>query len=47
MLKEAADQSFNNISIGRDTSTNDTTLLLASGKSGVQFKSVRNDSRRH
>jgi len=32
-LKEAADQSFNNISIDGDTS----------GKSGVQFKSVRNE----
>jgi glutamate N-acetyltransferase/amino-acid N-acetyltransferase len=44
-LKEAADQSFNNISIDGDTSTNDTALLLASGKSGVQFKSVRNEFR--
>jgi glutamate N-acetyltransferase/amino-acid N-acetyltransferase len=42
-LKEAADQSFNNISIDGDTSTNDTALLLASGKCGVQFKSVRNE----
>jgi glutamate N-acetyltransferase / amino-acid N-acetyltransferase len=42
-LKEAADQSFNNISIDGDTSTNDTALLLASGKSGVRFKSVRNE----
>jgi glutamate N-acetyltransferase/amino-acid N-acetyltransferase len=42
-LKEAADQSFNNISIDGDTSTNDTALLLASGKSGVQFKAVRNE----
>jgi glutamate N-acetyltransferase/amino-acid N-acetyltransferase len=42
-LTEAADQSFNNISIDGDTSTNDTALLLASGKSGVQFKSVRNE----
>jgi glutamate N-acetyltransferase/amino-acid N-acetyltransferase len=42
-LKVAADQSFNNISIDGDTSTNDTALLLASGKSGVQFKSVRNE----
>ena len=42
-LKEAADQSFNNISIDGDTSTNDTALLMASGKSGVQFKSVRNE----
>jgi glutamate N-acetyltransferase/amino-acid N-acetyltransferase len=42
-LKEAADQSFNNISIDGDTSTNDTALLLSSGKSGVQFKSVSNE----
>jgi glutamate N-acetyltransferase/amino-acid N-acetyltransferase len=42
-LKEAADQSFNNISIDGDTSTNDTALLLASGKSDVQFKSVSNE----
>jgi glutamate N-acetyltransferase/amino-acid N-acetyltransferase len=42
-LQEAADQSFNNISIDGDTSTNDTALLLASGKSGVSFKSVRNE----
>ena len=42
-LKEAADQSFNNISIDGDTSTNDTALLLASGKSGVQYKSVKNE----
>jgi glutamate N-acetyltransferase / amino-acid N-acetyltransferase len=42
-LKEAADQSFNNISIDGDTSTNDTALLLASGKSGVQFKQVKNE----
>jgi glutamate N-acetyltransferase / amino-acid N-acetyltransferase len=42
-LNEAADQSFNNISIDGDTSTNDTALLLASGKCGVQFKSVRHE----
>jgi glutamate N-acetyltransferase/amino-acid N-acetyltransferase len=42
-LKDAADLSFNNISIDGDTSTNDTALLLASGKSGVQLKSVRNE----
>ncbi len=39
-LKTAVDQSFNNISIDGDTSTNDTVLLLASGKSGVRIKSV-------
>lgn len=42
-LKEAADQSFNNISIDGDTSTNDTALLLSSGKSGVAFKSVSSE----
>jgi glutamate N-acetyltransferase/amino-acid N-acetyltransferase len=35
MLTAAAAASFNNISIDGDTSTNDTVLLLASGKSGV------------
>jgi glutamate N-acetyltransferase / amino-acid N-acetyltransferase len=42
-LKAAVEHSFNNISIDGDTSTNDTVLLLASGKSSVDFKSVRNE----
>ena len=33
-LKEAVEQSFNAISVDGDTSTNDTVLLLASGKLG-------------
>jgi glutamate N-acetyltransferase/amino-acid N-acetyltransferase len=33
-LREAVDQSFNAISVDGDTSTNDTVLLLASGKLG-------------
>jgi len=33
-LKEAADQSFHAISVDGDTSTNDTVLLMASGKLG-------------
>lgn len=33
-LKGAVDQSFNAISVDGDTSTNDTVLLLASGKAG-------------
>lgn len=41
MLKRAVDESFHNISIDGDTSTNDTALLLASGKSGLELKSVR------
>ncbi|HKW76969.1 MAG TPA: bifunctional glutamate N-acetyltransferase/amino-acid acetyltransferase ArgJ, partial [Terriglobales bacterium] len=43
MLKRAADESFHNISIDGDTSTNDTVLLLASGKSGLHLKSVRGE----
>jgi glutamate N-acetyltransferase/amino-acid N-acetyltransferase len=39
-LKKAVDLSFNNISIDGDTSTNDTVLLLASGKSGVTVKQL-------
>ena len=35
MLAAAVDSSFNSISIDGDMSTNDTVLLLASGKSGV------------
>jgi glutamate N-acetyltransferase/amino-acid N-acetyltransferase len=36
-LKPAVDTSFNCISVDGDTSTNDTVLLLASGKSGVKM----------
>jgi glutamate N-acetyltransferase/amino-acid N-acetyltransferase len=36
MLEDAADESFNLISIDGDTSTNDTLLLLANGASGVE-----------
>jgi len=41
MLRSAVDVSFNNISIDGDTSTNDTVLLLASGKSEVGLGAVR------
>ncbi len=37
LLKEACDQTFNCISVDGDTSTNDTVLVLASGKSGVRL----------
>jgi glutamate N-acetyltransferase/amino-acid N-acetyltransferase len=37
------DQSVNNISVDGDTSTNDTVLLLASGKSGVALKNARKE----
>ncbi|HEY6250535.1 MAG TPA: bifunctional glutamate N-acetyltransferase/amino-acid acetyltransferase ArgJ [Candidatus Angelobacter sp.] len=40
-LKGAVEQTFNCMSIDGDTSTNDTALLLASGKSGVPIKALR------
>ena len=39
VLRETCDQTFNCISIDGDTSTNDTVLLLASGRSGARMKS--------
>ncbi|HXZ78334.1 MAG TPA: bifunctional glutamate N-acetyltransferase/amino-acid acetyltransferase ArgJ [Terriglobales bacterium] len=39
MLKTVADRTLNRISIDGDTSTNDTTLLMASGKSGLRLSS--------
>jgi len=42
-LKSAVEQTFNCMSIDGDTSTNDTALLLASGKSGVPLKTVRRE----
>ena len=40
-LAAACDESFNCISVDHDTSTNDTVLLLASGKNAVRLRSVR------
>ncbi|HEY6969639.1 MAG TPA: bifunctional ornithine acetyltransferase/N-acetylglutamate synthase, partial [Candidatus Angelobacter sp.] len=40
-LKSVVNATFNCMSIDGDTSTNDTALLLASGKSGAQLKAVR------
>ena len=37
LVKEAADESFNCITIDGDTSTNDSFILIASGRSGVDF----------
>ncbi|GAC1431732.1 MAG: bifunctional glutamate N-acetyltransferase/amino-acid acetyltransferase ArgJ [Terriglobales bacterium] len=37
-LREASEGSFNSISVDGDTSTNDTVLLLASGKSGIRIE---------
>ena len=38
MLKDAADASFNMISVDGDTSTNDCVFLMANGASGVSLK---------
>ena len=38
LLRDCCEQTFNCISIDGDTSTNDTVLLLASGRSGVGLK---------
>lgn len=40
LVKEAADVSFNCITIDGDTSTNDSFMLIASGASGVQITSA-------
>ncbi len=37
LVREAADESFNCISVDGDTSTNDSFILIASGRSGVEF----------
>ncbi|HZR57663.1 MAG TPA: bifunctional glutamate N-acetyltransferase/amino-acid acetyltransferase ArgJ [Terriglobales bacterium] len=41
LLREACDESFNCISVDGDTSTNDTVLVLASGKSGTGLKNPK------
>jgi len=42
-LRNACDKTFNVISVDGDTSTNDTVLLLASGASRIQLRSVRKE----
>jgi glutamate N-acetyltransferase/amino-acid N-acetyltransferase len=37
LLREAADASFNCITVDGDTSTNDSLLLIATGQAGVEF----------
>ncbi len=41
LLREAADESFNSITVDGDTSTNDSFILIATGKSGAQFEDER------
>lgn len=37
LVREAADESFNCITVDGDTSTNDSFILIASGQSGLEF----------
>jgi glutamate N-acetyltransferase/amino-acid N-acetyltransferase len=37
LLREAADESFNCITVDGDTSTNDSFILIATGRSGTEF----------
>lgn len=41
VLREACRTTFNRITVDGDTSTNDTVLLMASGRSGVAFKTAK------
>jgi len=41
MLSDAADRSFNSITVDGDTSTSDTLLLCATGASGIAPKGIR------
>ena len=46
MLKEAAEVSYNRITVDGETSTNDTVLLLANGKAGhSQFDRMDRDGK--
>src|SRR5262245_18109561 len=40
LVKEAADHSFNSITIDGDTSTNDSFIVIATGASGLEITSV-------
>jgi glutamate N-acetyltransferase/amino-acid N-acetyltransferase len=40
LVREAADESFNCITVDGDTSTNDSFILIATGQSGAQFDDV-------
>ena len=41
LVREAADQSFNCITVDGDTSTNDSFVMIASGRAGVAFATGR------
>jgi glutamate N-acetyltransferase/amino-acid N-acetyltransferase len=41
LLRDACDQSLSSMSVDGDTSTNDTVLLFASGRSGARVRDIR------
>jgi glutamate N-acetyltransferase/amino-acid N-acetyltransferase len=41
LVKEAADASFNCITVDGDTSTNDSFVMIATGQSGAVFRTRR------
>ncbi|MSQ59553.1 MAG: bifunctional glutamate N-acetyltransferase/amino-acid acetyltransferase ArgJ [Betaproteobacteria bacterium] len=43
-LHEACEKSFNCVTVDGDTSTNDSFILMATGKSGVNIESMQSDS---
>jgi glutamate N-acetyltransferase/amino-acid N-acetyltransferase len=47
LVRNAADGSFNRITVDGDTSTNDCAMLIATGKSGVHFESLTEEERGH
>lgn len=42
ILRDSVDQSFNQVDVDGDSSTNDTVVLMANGKSGVEISSQLN-----
>ena len=44
LLSECVDTSFNSITVDSDTSTNDACVLMATGSSGVQFRTLDKES---
>lgn len=44
IIKDVADKSFNRITIDGDTSTNDSFIIMATGKSGIQLESENDNN---
>src|SRR5690606_4833489 len=45
LVSQAADKSFNRITVDGDTSTNDCCMLVATGQSGVSLSSLSSEER--